>query len=80
MEDETVFWRSDTHQGSILRLTTTTFDGEPVDVGIWADATEIKTGRAEHALPYDSVEAALKRLTEKYGPVSLVGEPDAVSK
>jgi hypothetical protein len=62
----TVFWRSDTHQGSIQRGQGTTAGGVTHDLGIWAGATEIKTGRREHDLPYDSVKAAMKRLAEKY--------------
>jgi hypothetical protein len=61
-----IFWASDTHEGSIFRGHGTLSGGEPVDLGVWAEATETRTGRREHTLPYDSVEAALKRLAEKY--------------
>jgi hypothetical protein len=76
---ETVFWRSDTHHGSIQRGQGTTADGVSHDLGFWADATETKTGRTEHALPYDSVGAAMKRLTQKYEGFRAVSEPGAVS-
>jgi hypothetical protein len=72
---EIIFWASGTHEGSIYRGHGTLFGGEPVDLGIWADATETKTRRREHTLPYDSVEAALKRLAEKYDGFHVVTEP-----
>jgi hypothetical protein len=61
-----IFWASDTHEGSIFRGDGTLLGGVPVDLGVWAEATETRTGRREHTLPYESVEAALKRLAEKY--------------
>jgi hypothetical protein len=76
---ETVFWSSDTHRGSIRRLRVNTADGITHDMGMWTDATEIKTGRREHDLPHESVEAAVKRLTEKYPGFCIVTEPDAVA-
>jgi hypothetical protein len=78
IETKHVLWSSATHRGSIRRLKVTAFDGVLHDMGIWADATEIKSGRHEHALPYDSLEAAVRRLTEKYGAVNTVGELDTL--
>lgn len=77
-KDGTVLWSSDTHRGSIMRYHGTTADGVIHDHGFWADATELKTGRHELALPYDSVEAAMKRLAEKYDGFHVVREPDAL--
>ena len=73
-----VFWNSATHRGSIKRLNGTTPDGVTHDLGIWGDATEIKTGNDEHTLPYDSVEAAVRRLAQKYEGFHAVSEPDAL--
>jgi hypothetical protein len=76
---ETVFWSSNTHRGSIRRLNGTSADGITHDHGIWADATEIRSGRTEHTIPHGSVEAAMKRLAEKYPGFRVVSEPEATS-
>jgi hypothetical protein len=73
-----IFWASDTHEGSIFRGHGTLFGGEPVDLGVWAETTETRTGRREHTLPYDSVEAAMKRLEEKFDGFHVTDEPDAL--
>ncbi len=73
-----IFWASDTHEGSIFRGHGTLFGGEPVDLGVWAEVTETRTGRREHTLPYDSVEAAVGRLIEKYPGFHFVSKPDAM--
>ena len=73
-----IFWASDTHEGSIFRGHGTLSGGEPVDLGVWGGAMETRTGRREHTLPYDSVEAAMKRLAEKYGGFRVTDEPDAL--
>jgi len=57
----------------------TTTDGVLHDLGIWADSTEIKTGRHEHTIPYDSVGAAVERLAEKYPGFRQLTEPDVVA-
>lgn len=75
-----IFWASDTHHGVIKRTQGTTPNGVVHDLGIWASAAETKTGREEHTLPYDSVEAAMKRLTEKYPGFHVVSGPDAVAE
>lgn len=81
MAELPIFWASATHRGSIRRLTGTTADGVIHDLGIWADGVEIKTGRREHTLPYDSVEAAVKRLAEKYEGFHVVDKSlDAVAE
>lgn len=66
MNDLPIFWESDTHRGVIKTAQGTLADGSPVDLGIWVHATEKKTAWREHALRYDSVDAALRRLNEKY--------------
>jgi len=72
----TIFWASDTHHGSIKHYDA---DGVLLDLCAWVDATETKSGRTEHTLPYSSAEAAMKRLTEKYLGFHVVSEPDTVS-
>jgi hypothetical protein len=74
-----IFWSSETHRGVIKRLHGATTDGVVHDLGIWADSTEIKSGRQEHTIPYDSVEAAVKRITEKYLDFHIVSQPDVVA-
>ena len=74
-----IFWASDTHEGSIFRGHGALFGGEPVDLGVWAEGTEARTGRREHTLPYDSVEAAMKRLAEKYGGFHVTSAANAAA-
>jgi hypothetical protein len=78
MKDKTatIFWSSDTHHGSIQHYDA---GGILLDLCFWAGAAEIKTGRREHDLPYDSVEAAVKRLTQKYEGFHVVSGPEAAS-
>jgi hypothetical protein len=74
-----IFWSSETHRGVIKRLHGTTTDGVVHDLGVWADSTEIKSGKNESTIPHDSVEAALARLAEKYPGFHVVSEPDVVA-
>ncbi len=74
-----IFWSSATHQGVIKHLQGTSADGVVHDLGVWADAKERKSGRTEATIPYDSVEAAERRLAEKYDGFHVVIEPDAVA-
>ena len=67
------------HRGQLKRLQGTTADGVVCDLGIWSSAAEKKTGRSEPTLPYDSLEAALVRLAEKYPGFYAVASPDAVA-
>ncbi len=79
VNERPIFWDSETHRGSIRRLSGTAADGAVHDLGIWVYSTAIKTGKHEHTLPYDSVEAAVERLAEKYPDFHVVSEPDAVA-
>jgi hypothetical protein len=76
---ESIFWESETHRGSIRCLAGTTADGKVCDLGIWVSATEKKTERQEHIIPYNSVDAALTRLAEKYSDFHIVTEMDVVA-
>jgi hypothetical protein len=71
-----IFWASDTHEGSIKYYDA---DGVLPDLCAWVDATETKTGRAEHTIPYANQEAALRRLVEKYDGFHVTDEPDALA-
>jgi hypothetical protein len=75
-ETATIFWRSDTHHGSIKYYDA---DGVLTDLCAWVDATETKSGRAEHTIPYANQEAALRRLAEKYDGFRVVSESDAAA-
>jgi hypothetical protein len=77
--DLPIHWISETHVGVIRHLQGTTADGVVHDLGIWTYATEKKSGRTESAIPYDSIDAAMKRLTEKYPGFHVVTEPDVVA-
>lgn len=75
---QTIFWDAETHHGTIRRTSGTLADGTVVDLGIWVAATEKKTLRQEHTVPFLSVEDAVRCLTQRYAGFKIT-ETDAVA-
>ena len=70
-----IYWDSDTHKGMVRQ-----FGGKLASLGFWTSGQNKKTRLREHELRYDTLEAAIKRLTEKYAGFHTLANVDVVSE